>query len=302
MWTSYFVILIFTQIATCFYTLSRVQLFCRNSMQMSLGNRIRDLILKNYKLSETTRVVQCWDNFIAGNKLERYLDSDKKVLQTADCFVDGLTATSFHETSKFPWISSLEQNYQLVLQELEEYEAKRRGTSVETLRGIGDNEGNLLQRVKPTGEGADGDGEWLGPRDTSGSHYGPEWKTLGLQDRSVWSADLSPSFPRTVRLLTDLQVPSCEVFFAKQGPRSGLKPHSDKNNFIITCHLALDVPEGQCWIKVGDTTHYWKNGKTCIFDTSVIHSTENQSDRTRYVLLIRLWHPELSLTEIDAFK
>ena len=50
------------------------------------------------------------------------------------------------------------------------------------------------------------------------------------------------------------------------GPRSGIKPHSDKNNFIITCHLALDVPEGECWIQVGDTKYEWKNGKAVIFD------------------------------------
>jgi aspartyl/asparaginyl beta-hydroxylase (cupin superfamily) len=37
-----------------------------------------------------------------------------------------------------------------------------------------------------------------------------------------------------------------------QGPHSGIKPHSDKNNFIITAHLGLDVPEGDCWIKVSD--------------------------------------------------
>jgi hypothetical protein len=39
-----------------------------------------------------------------------------------------------------------------------------------------------------------------------------------------------------------------------------------------------------------------------VFDTSVIHSTENQSDRVRYVLLIRMWHPELTAVEVDAFK
>jgi len=60
--------------------------------------------------------------------------------------------------------------------------------------------------------------------------------------------------------------------------------------------------EGECWIKVGDATHHWRNGKTCVFDTSVIHSTENQSDRVRYVLLIRMWHPELTAVEVDAFK
>ena len=44
------------------------------------------------------------------------------------------------------------------------------------------------------------------------------------------------------------------------------------------------------------------NGKSCIFDTSIFHSTENMSDRVRYVLLIRFWHPDLTQDEIDAFK
>lgn len=68
----------------------------------------------------------------------------------------------------------------------------------------------------------------------------------------MWSEEFASEFPRTIQIMTDLNVPSCEVFYAKQGPRSGLKPHSDKNNFIMTCHVALDVPEGECWIKVGE--------------------------------------------------
>jgi aspartyl/asparaginyl beta-hydroxylase (cupin superfamily) len=42
------------------------------------------------------------------------------------------------------------------------------------------------------------------------------------------------------------------------GPKSGIKPHSDKNNFIITFHVGLDVPEGECYIQVGNEKHYWK--------------------------------------------
>ena len=109
----------------------------------------------------------------------------------------------------------------------------------------------------------------------------------------------------TVKALTSAGVPSCEVFFAKQGPNSGIVPHSDKNNFIITCHLGLDVPpasEGECFIKVGNKKKYWLNGEACIFDTSIHHSTENQTKRTRYVLLIRFWHPDLTQLEIKMFK
>lgn len=41
-----------------------------------------------------------------------------------------------------------------------------------------------------------------------------------------------------------------EAFFAKQAPKTGIAPHSDGCNFILTAHLGLDVPEGKCWIKV----------------------------------------------------
>ena len=262
-----------------------------------LNIRIKNAVEIQYP-GKADRVITCWENFVAGAKLSRYIDKDGKqeCLQTADCFVDGLRAMPFHNTKDFPWIPALEENYKIILKELTEFENRRRGDTDPVGK---DN----LQELKPTGEGPEGDGLWLGPRDASGSDYGPEWKTLGLQDRSVWDQELAwKEFPQTTKIMVDNNVPSCECFFAKQGARSGLKPHSDKNNFIMTCHLALDVPEGECWIQVGNERYFWKNGETCVFDTSVIHSTENQSDRVRYVLLIRFWHPDLTDDEIQAFK
>jgi len=51
-------------------------------------------------------------------------------------------------------------------------------------------------------------------------------------------------FPSTVKIIKELNIPSCEVFFARQEPVSGIKPHSDQNNFILTCHLGLQVEVG----------------------------------------------------------
>jgi len=263
-------------------------------MRMSLADRIRNGVLNKFPRDEVSRVITCWDNFNAGKKLHRYLDEDKKVLQDAMCYVDGLEASTFHDLSNYPWISELEKNYKKIYNELVSYECRQRNIP----------EGNVvdIDSVMHNGAGPQGDGDWVGPRDAEGSDYGPEWRTLGLQDRSVWSEDIAPQFPFTTSLLAELKVPSCEIFFAKQGPQSGIKPHSDRNNFIITCHLGLDVPEGQCSILVGDETYYWRNGKAVVFDTSVIHSTFNSGSRTRYVLLIRLWHQGLTQTERDAFK
>ena len=64
----------------------------------------------------------------------------------------------------------------------------------------------------------------------------------------------------------------------------------------MTSHLGLDVPPApQSWMKVGEETQFWENGKGMCADTSFIHSTYNESEtQDRYVLIIRFWHPELT--------
>eukprot|EP01041_Mallomonas_annulata_P016980 gene16980-35210_t len=151
---------------------------------MSLGDRIRTAVINKFEVSDVNRVIKCWDEFSAGNKLSRYLDAEEKVLQTADCYVDGLQTTSFYDLNLFPWIQGLENNYKSILDELVSYESKERKSVVKgTIT-----QDQVLQSESPMdGQRQD----WLGPRDASGTGYGPEWKTLGLQDRSVWSDDMA---------------------------------------------------------------------------------------------------------------
>ena len=53
-----------------------------------------------------------------------------------------------------------------------------------------------------------------------------------------------------------------KVFFAKQAPQTGIKPHTDFTNFIMTSHLGLDCPPPpQSWMKVGEETQHWEDGK-----------------------------------------
>lgn len=258
------------------FLVSRVTLAVAGALSARIVNGLK---LK-YPVSDITRVLTCWDRFEKGEKLDRYLDDNKEIYQQADCFVDGLTSVCFHDTSKWDWAIGLEKHYQEIVGELKAY--------------------NQVHNIVETS--LEDNALWLSARNSDAAKtYGPQWKTLALQDRGVWDDENVLHFPKTVELIKTLNVPSCEAFFAKQAPKSGIAPHSDKNNFIITSHLGLDVPEGECWINVGNERHYWKNGKTAAFDTSIIHSTQNLSDKPRYVLMIRFWHPELSLIEREAF-
>jgi aspartate beta-hydroxylase len=54
------------------------------------------------------------------------------------------------------------------------------------------------------------------------------------------------------------------VFFARQTGGTGIKSHTDFVNFIQTSHLGLDVPEGDCWIKVGVWVCGCKDDLDCV--------------------------------------
>merc|ERR1712187_868650 len=91
-----------------------------------------------------------------------------------------------------------------------------------------------------------------------------------------------------------------EVFFARMTAHTVIAPHSDNLNYIITSHLALELEAGSCFITVGNEERQWKEGDMFVFDTSYIHSCRNDSDRDRYVLILRFWHPDLTLEERRA--
>merc|ERR1712037_652969 len=88
-------------------------------------------------------------------------------------------------------------------------------------------------------------------------------------------------------------------------PRTTIKPHSDFTNFVLTSHLPLVVPDnGQntCRLSVGDVTRQWIEGKVILFDTSIYHDAINDSDETRYILMLRIWHPDLTREERKALQ
>ncbi len=79
-------------------------------------------------------------------------------MQSADSFVDGLSAACFHDLGIHPWAKDLEENFKAFLEELTNYEFKRRSIINQKLQ---------LATLSPTGTGAQSDGAWLVPRDAS---------------------------------------------------------------------------------------------------------------------------------------
>jgi aspartyl/asparaginyl beta-hydroxylase (cupin superfamily) len=156
------------------------------------------------------------------------VNHEGKGLQQASSYIAGLTPTPYWDVhgGSFPWLEELEKNYQVIRDEL--------------LEGLKNPD---LERV--------GNAIWVAAARDDAEGYGPDWRTLVLQDRCIWEPTNVSLFPKTAAVVKVANTPSVEVFFAKQAPQTGIKPHTDFTNFIMTSHLGRGVALYSCCIRFG---------------------------------------------------
>lgn len=71
-------------------------------------------------------------------------------------------------------------------------------------------------------------------------------------------------------------------------------PHCGPTNCRIRAHLGLIVPEDGPRIRVANETREWKLGEFIVFDDSFDHEVWHDGVSLRLVLIVDMWHPELS--------
>ena len=79
-------------------------------------------------------------------------------------------------------------------------------------------------------------------------------------------------------------------------PGTHVWPHTGPTNCRIRAHLGLVVPGG-AELRVGNTTKPWEEGKFIIFDDSFDHEVWHNGPSYRLVLIVDMWHPELTTDE-----
>ena len=217
------------------------------------------------------RVLKSFQSLRGGFEHESYIPG-KGVLR-ASSFVEGLTAEPFPDVNSpdYAWLKAIEDRSSEIQSEF--FDVMSQGE--ETIKSKGTN-------------------VWVPAARDDAVSYGPNWRTLVLQDRGAWEETNSSLFPKTRKIIEEVDAPTLEVFFARQQKGTGIASHTDNANFIQTSHIGIDVPEGKCWIKVGEFTREWENGKAIAMHTAFMHETMNEGDKDRYVLILRHWHPEMT--------
>ncbi len=173
--------------------------------------------------------------------------------------------TPFFEPEQFEWVSTLENNWQEIRQELNailQYtDNLPRFQDISTEQGCHISQDNL-------------------------------WKTFFLYGYGVKMAQNCGYCPQTTRLVE--QIPGLKTaFFSILLPGKHIPEHRGPYKGVLRCHLALKVPQNkeQCGIKVNDEVRHWEAGKTLIFDDSYPHEAWNKTDEVRVVLFLDIVRP-----------
>jgi hypothetical protein len=143
-------------------------------------------------------------------------------------------------------------------------------------------------------------------RDFHGLNDNSDWTALYLWRDSEFVEENAKRFPATVAALENVPLSAIgsrtpAVLFSRLEPGAHIPPHTGMLNCRLICHLPLIVPPG-CWLRVGNETREWEEGKLLIFDDSFEHEAKNPADRLRIILLFDIWRPEITEEERTAIS
>lgn len=136
-----------------------------------------------------------------------------------------------------------------------------------------------------------------------------EWAVYHLINQGAKVQANADKCPKTYEILENLagSMSTSKNLFANASfsvVQSGthISPHYGPTNVRIRCHLGLRVSDPvTSYITVNGEKASWQAGKCLIFDDSFLHEVHHSDvkGKARAVLLIDMWHPNLTLSERD---
>ncbi|MDQ6648167.1 MAG: aspartyl/asparaginyl beta-hydroxylase domain-containing protein [Pseudomonadota bacterium] len=194
-----------------------------------------------------------------------------------------ITSQPFYARRHFPWLEALEAATVTVVEELQAVLAQER--SLDSF--LGDAPPQVAERML-----------------RSSSHLEPAWDAYFFYRHGQRYDEHCARCPRTTALLDSLPLVRIrghapETLFSVLSPGTHILPHTGVTNTRLVTHLPLVVPP-DCAIRVGGEEHVWQQGRCVTFDDTYEHEAWNRSARTRVVLILDNWHPDLTEAERAA--
>ncbi len=117
--------------------------------------------------------------------------------------------------------------------------------------------------------------------------YNRGWEVLALWNLPHRESlpEATKRFPLTATLLERLVPTHGAVAFSVLAPGTHIRPHTGRAGPYLRCHLGLEVPQGDCGLRVGSETRSWIAGELLVFDDRLEHEAWNRTSQRRVVLL-----------------
>ncbi|MFP2903726.1 aspartyl/asparaginyl beta-hydroxylase domain-containing protein [Pyxidicoccus sp. 3LFB2] len=194
-------------------------------------------------------------------------------------YIPGLSTKHWHSPEAFPWHKQLEASFPQIKEEM--------------LRTV-----QVKANLEPYSSTYDVSGGILGTQEASPEVLNEFWGATFFYKYFARVDAKCALCPTTAKLIDSVGV-AREALFSVLEPGAHIPPHSDRMNFVTTCHLGLLIPDN-CALRVGTETRQWEEGRCFFFDSSFEHEAWNRSNSRRVVLLLDVWHPDLKPKEIEV--
>eukprot|EP01059_Diplonema_ambulator_P008597 TRINITY_DN18258_c0_g2_i1.p1 TRINITY_DN18258_c0_g2~~TRINITY_DN18258_c0_g2_i1.p1 ORF type:complete len:364 (+),score=37.01 TRINITY_DN18258_c0_g2_i1:192-1283(+) len=148
---------------------------------------------------------------------------------------------------------------------------------------------NPLDMCEPGSEADD-----LGAKATTEGHWNVSYIDLGKDATNAGRR----YFGRTLEKIENgVQRRFGHTFMSCLSPRTVVRPHYGPTNKKLRVYLPI-VTTGDCGLRVDNVSRLLSQGEVIVFDDSFLHSAWNNTDRSRFVLITDVWHPDLTDSEI----
>jgi aspartyl/asparaginyl beta-hydroxylase (cupin superfamily) len=130
------------------------------------------------------------------------------------------------------------------------------------------------------------------------------WDVLMLHERGKRNEPICIACPQTMEALASdgcMRTLSGLAYFSRLAPGTKIAEHRGPTNMRLRCHLAIKVPP-KSGLRVGGIEKTWEVGKCLVFNDALPHEAWNLGDDERVVLVVDLWHPDLTGMEVELLE
>jgi aspartate beta-hydroxylase len=142
-------------------------------------------------------------------------------------------------------------------------------------------------------------------RESEGIRRTGDWDVVFLYERGRRHDDICAACPVTTRGVESyptVRTSAGLIYASRMRGCTHIAAHRGPTNLRLRCHFAIKVPDGDCAIRVGTETRGWEEGRCLVFNDFFEHEAWNHTHQERIVLIIDLWHPALSATEVSLLE